>query len=726
MSPTQQTLRVTGLPPATHQNDIRRHFEVHVTQRGRQIIEAIGPICKEPGRNTNQTTVTFSSYEIAQQALSLDYEKRQLIAVGGGAATFSLDQEFRGMTTLQSLANPKTNKPDIEWPYSIVALHGLTGHAWNTFTASEAFNKEADRVRENNWLQENLPRLLQQHQEQNIYARVMSFGYDADIWVHDRPLFFIGHSLGGIVIKEAIVKMANEALTNSLDPSSTSQGKYIFPVKGCLFFGVPHKGASIAKVATAFLKWFSKAFNINNHNVRDLEPKSERLARVSSEFATTQSNLEIPVMSFYETLALNHTVGLIVTRDSAIYDYPMKPEPFGVEKNHKDMVKFLNDNDHALKPAIYFLTELAKQAIKLQIARNRSIRLPPKPRDNNGNKVEDRLNILSNYDTVFLIDDSPSMAGYKWELVKNILDYCTPLATRYDRNGIDIHFFNNKGEDNVRQPEIAAQIHHDVVLKGSTPLLDRLSVHLKQYFQKYKKSEWAADFKRYNLIILTDGEPDDEWDEDGDPNDQTKPAFRLIQKKIVTYARKLDDDDVEAEPGQVGIQFCQIGNDEDATKFFQFLDDRLKGKEKLGRDMVDTIQCQSEVDLTEDWFRKLLLGAIDKREDNRKIEDQQIADDAANAVLPDRSISSRTSHSRPFSEVDTLVGPSRGYSFPIDTNSTTLHESPIVEKSNLHHPFSQRANETASMTTTTGTKQKASPPPRSSTIESIKKLGRPR
>lgn len=249
------------------------------------------------------------------------------------------------------------------------------------------------------------------------------------------------------------------------------------------------------------------------------------------------------------------------------------------------MVKFLNDNEHALKPAVYFLAELAKKAITLQIARNRSIQLPRRPKDTNGNKSEDRLNILSNYDTVFLIDDSPSMAGQKWELVKHILDYCTPLATEYDRNGIDIHFFNNKGEDNVKKPEIAAQIHHDVVLKGSTPLLDKLSVHLKQYFQNYRKSEWAADFKRYNLIILTDGEPDDEWDEDGDPTDPTKPAFRLVQKKIVDYARKLDDDRVDAEPGQVGIQFCQIGNDEDATRFFQFLDDRLKGKEKLSRDV---------------------------------------------------------------------------------------------------------------------------------------------
>lgn len=38
-------------------------------------------------------------------------------------------------------------------------------------------------MRENNWLQANLPRLLQQHEEKNIHARVMTFGYDADVWM---------------------------------------------------------------------------------------------------------------------------------------------------------------------------------------------------------------------------------------------------------------------------------------------------------------------------------------------------------------------------------------------------------------------------------------------------------------------------------------------------------------------------------------------------------------
>lgn len=48
---------------------------------------------------------------------------------------------------------------------------------------SEVVDKRADRTRENNWLRDSLPELLEQQQQQKIYSRVMSFGYNADVWM---------------------------------------------------------------------------------------------------------------------------------------------------------------------------------------------------------------------------------------------------------------------------------------------------------------------------------------------------------------------------------------------------------------------------------------------------------------------------------------------------------------------------------------------------------------
>lgn len=243
--------------------------------------------------------------------------------------------------------------------------------------------------------------------------------------------------------------------------------------------------------------------------------------------------------------------------DSATYDYPGCPNAFGVNPNHKDMVKFSDEDDHALKPAIHFLACIASEAIALRNARSRPAIAPPTPPapvNGEGLAVEDAFNILADYDTVFLIDDSPSMQGQKWELVQKILDYSIVVATRHDPNGIDIHFMNNidANKDNVEDPDVAAKTHRGTELKGNTPTRDRLSRHLKGYLQRFKATEYSENFRYYNLIVLTDGQPNPEYEDPMDISDQEdarkyKAAFRLIRRKIVEVAKKLDE--VEAEPG---------------------------------------------------------------------------------------------------------------------------------------------------------------------------------
>ena len=90
------------------------------------------------------------------------------------------------------------------------------------------------------------------------------------------------------------------------------------------------------------------------------------------------------------------------------------------------------------------------------------------------------------------------------------------------------------------------------------------------------------------MIILTDGEPNKEFEELDEISDRedarvNSAAYRLIRKEIVKMARALDN--AHAGRTQVGIQFCQIGNDEGARAFFRYLDDKLKGRYKLGRDV---------------------------------------------------------------------------------------------------------------------------------------------
>ena len=283
----------------------------------------------------------------------------------------------------------------------------------------------------------------------------------------------------------------------------------------------------------------------------------------------------------------------IVDQDSAVIRYDGCPLPFGINRNHKEMAKFPDDDAHALEPAMQFLAKLAREAMAMQFSRSRTLSPPPPPPpvDNNQQPIgEDKYSTLESYDTVFLVDDSPSMAGPRWGLVKKILDYATTVATRYDPDGIDIHFFNNQTSnmDNVKDSAIARQVHKDIVLRGRTPTLNRLSQHLNHYMHGFSDNRRTLVYKGYNLIILTDGEPDPEWEDPDDISDRddarlNPPAYRLIRKKLVKVAKALDE--AGAERNQVGIQFCQIGNDDGARKLFKYLDDRLKGKYNLDRDV---------------------------------------------------------------------------------------------------------------------------------------------
>ena len=55
---------------------------------------------------------------------------------------------------------------------------------------------------------------------------------------------------------------------------------------------------------------------------------------------------------------------------------------------------------------------------------------------------DDPYAFLSEFDTVFLIDDSGSMAGRSWAETEAAISAITPVCTAHDADGIDVHFLN--------------------------------------------------------------------------------------------------------------------------------------------------------------------------------------------------------------------------------------------------------------------------------------------
>ena len=239
---------------------------------------------------------------------------------------------------------------------------------------------------------------------------------------------------------------------------------------------------------------------------------------------------------------------------------------------------------------------------------------------------KDPLAFLSQFDTIFLIDDSMSMWGSCWEEAEAALAAIAPVCTAYDKDGVDVYFLNHMsgegdeagsagtGYRNVRSAAQVARLFRSVgEPEGRTTLTGmRLQRILQAYVTHYERVDKAgggnaaASVKPINIIVVTDGEPTDE------PGDVIRQFAKRLDKRA-------------APPYQVGIQFFQVGDDEEASRSLGRLDDDLRHSESGEdlRDMVDTVTFDGVSSggvgggptLTKDGILKTVLGAVIRRLD---------------------------------------------------------------------------------------------------------------
>jgi len=228
-----------------------------------------------------------------------------------------------------------------------VFVHGFTGHPQRTWSQKQGVNhpQNEDDDNHDSERQSKIQKLLSSashHQGRKevskpIYwprdlvpitvpnSRVLTYGYDTHIrhWagsavdkstVYDiawdflvsleaerrdepsRPLLFVAHSLGGIVVKEAL-RRSRGCKTHQRHLHSI----YNF-TSGIIFFGTPHGGADPRGLIQHIFEQAIRAmgFKVNEQIVNTLLPSAERLKELRDEFAPMARQNNWTIYSFQE------------------------------------------------------------------------------------------------------------------------------------------------------------------------------------------------------------------------------------------------------------------------------------------------------------------------------------------------------------------------------------------------------------------------------------------
>lgn len=202
---------------------------------------------------------------------------------------------------------------DDEKTIDVVAVHGLQGDSHQTWTHENGIM----------WLESILP-------DKIPYARVMTFGYNSTVAFSSsaakledksidlinrlsmkrssvengstRPIVFVCHSLGGIIVKKALI-LAHER------SSDMHYRNILDNTKAIAFLGVPHRGADAAwwfDFAANSLKGATLGVSTHTALVKDLQKASPTLATISKQFVERGKSLKI--YTFYETRKLSGIV----------------------------------------------------------------------------------------------------------------------------------------------------------------------------------------------------------------------------------------------------------------------------------------------------------------------------------------------------------------------------------------------------------------------------------
>lgn len=253
---------------------------------------------------------------------------------------------------------PISGCDDLQRIGDVIFVHGLMGHYRETWHPK---GKRDDNDFWPAWLGRDLPNV-----------GIWSLGYEAEpfAWkgntmplvdratnslalldtydIGDRPLIFITHSMGGLLVKQ-MLRHANDF--------GTARWKAIVEqTKGIVFLSTPHSGSDLAN----WIKYIGD-FLITTVSVDELKAHDSRLRELNLLYRNHQHLSKIPMEVYYEKY---QTKGILVVNETTADPTIQGVIPIPMEENHISICRPESDKKPIYKRVKKFINENLNTPLK--------------------------------------------------------------------------------------------------------------------------------------------------------------------------------------------------------------------------------------------------------------------------------------------------------------------------------------------------------------------------
>ncbi|RPB05734.1 kinase-like protein [Choiromyces venosus 120613-1] len=242
---------------------------------------------------------------------------------------------------------------DPELQMDVVALHGLNGGSYTCWQGGEG----------SMWLKDLLP------DDGMHLPRIISYGYDSEYLFTNlsrenlekeaynflrclrrkredastRPIIFLAHSVGGFLLKQAILLAEEDAQFQDLFKS----------ICGVTFFGTPHREHGILYTMGAVLRKIARTASVLEQNRELLSRKmgeNDRLLKAVNNLFKTRICIpesDLRVLNFYETGTISG-LGVVVDEGAGTMGLNGE-ETCGLKLSHPDLCKYSSESEPSYK-----------------------------------------------------------------------------------------------------------------------------------------------------------------------------------------------------------------------------------------------------------------------------------------------------------------------------------------------------------------------------------------